>query len=145
MGLRAEGGWGRWLPVAIAAAFLVAVFVSPAGAFFVRACRPAFTVGAEGVRRHDGVLLPWDALQGAVLFDCQGEEHLGLRLKDGVASLAGRPLAEVLRRDLDWRAHGMPLVTMPRVLAIPRQELLSLFEAHGVRVVGRQDSPANRL
>lgn len=82
MGLRAEGGWGRWFPVAIAAAFLVAVFVSPAGAFFRRALAPAFSVGAEGIVRHDGILLPWDALQGAVLFDCQGEEHLGLRFKE---------------------------------------------------------------
>jgi len=131
-GVRAQKPWDRWFAIGIGVAFLVAVFASPVGGFFWRAFKPAFIMRTEGFETPRGIVIPWDHVKDAVMFDHGGEEHVGLRLEEGVTEIGGVPLEKLFERDVDWDVYHMPFVTMTGVLRASPERLAEIFRQYGV-------------
>jgi hypothetical protein len=69
-------------------------------------------------------LLPWTVFKDALVFTCEGNKSIGLRLRDDLDRSTRSAIEANFGRDLNWNVFRMPVTTAFSGLSMPGQELL---------------------
>ena len=87
-----------------------------------------FTVTNNGLISKDDIFLPWSHIKEVVFFNHGGYQHLGVKLKEGLFSIGGKPIDEAFRNSVKWAVYKMPIVTMTDHLVPSWRELSTIFK-----------------
>jgi len=118
-----------------AAAGMVLWAVTPLSKSVWRLFSPAFVTRDNGIILPTGVLISWTCVRDVVVFQYCGHRHFGVRLKDSVMDVDGKPLDEVFSGDVNWSVFRMPLVMSLSAIRVPSDDLLRiLHEQFGIPI-----------
>ncbi|HLA04487.1 MAG TPA: hypothetical protein VJZ16_00755 [Syntrophales bacterium] len=87
-----------------------------------------FTITNNGLISKDGIFIPWSHIKEIVFFNYGGYQHLGVKLKEGLFSMEGKPIEDAFRKSANWAIYKMPIVTMTDHLIPSWRELVTIFK-----------------
>ncbi len=86
------------------------------------------TITKNGLISKEGIFLPWSHIKEIVVFNHGGYQHMGVKLKEGLFSIEGKPIEEMFRNSTKWAIYRMPIVTMTDHLMPSWGELVTIFK-----------------
>jgi hypothetical protein len=118
--------WFFWVPVVCA--ILLALKSGLLGLLSDVLNPHEFTITHNGLISKEGRLILWPQIKEVVFFNHGGYQHMGIKLRETESSVAGKPVGEALRNNLNWVVYKMPIVTMSDHLDPSQQELVRIFK-----------------